>query len=323
MAVATPSRAGASVPAVASCETPFAGGELSADGSPTSGEAWSGVATSRARAGVIALWSDTQVAVSRDDGRTFRRLKAAFEHVNDVVVGASGTVFVLDGTTISIERSGGHVRRVPVPHADPDYAERARLAVGGGYLAHTSPAGLVLTRDYGATWQAKALPSYADVVELTIEEDGVLDAKLSVHNCHSGDYDLFFRGSLGGPWAEIAYSVAWLGHTLGYDPSYEEDVIRVRRVEPSGLGPVIYESSPDTEFWPATVVHNGRKDYALFSGQLYRLAQEKAELLPGDVPDDLALLAVDSCDRLLGLRNERLVRWSASTGWRQLDVGND
>jgi hypothetical protein len=238
--LAAPARA--SGPDDPRCASPFTGSELSARVAP--GTEWSGVATSRARPEVIALWGEREAVISRDDGRTFQKLDARFEHIDDVVVGASGTVFVLDGNRISMAFSRGHQRRVTAPQIDAD-AENLRLIVGGGYLALVSRAGLALTRDYGATWQIKEFPGvWADEVELTIRRDGSLDAQLTIYNCHSGDYDLLYRSSIAGPWVEIEGDMPWRGAKPGYDP----------------------------------------------------------------------------CGRLLELRRNHLVRWSAATGWRQLDV---
>jgi hypothetical protein len=310
----------------ASCDAPFEGSALSTNAVAAPLGSWSGVATSRARAGVIAVWNAKRVAISRDDGRTFQRLNAKFTNIEDLVVGAGGTVFVLDGKRITMAFARGHIRHVPVPQTysgpDPDAdPENIRLAVGGGYLVFVSRAGLALSRDYGASWQLKEFPdSWADAAELDIKRDGTLDAKLTVYDCHSGDYDLFYRGPLQGPWLAVEGDLQWFGHTDGYRDAYEEDATRLYSVGAAGESHVIVEFPSRRTIWPADVLHNEQHDYGRFRNELYRLTKRKAELLTRDVPEELALVSVDGCDRLLGLYRQRIVRWSSSTGWRQLDV---
>ena len=220
----------------------------------------------------------------------------------------------------------GHIRRVPVPQTyngldDDAEPENIRLAVGGGYLVFVSRAGLALTRDYGASWQLKEFPDgWADAVELNIKRDGTFDAKLTVYDCHSGDYDLFYRGQLQGPWVALEGDLQWLGHTDAYRYAYEDGATRLYRVDAAGESHIIGEFSSRAKIWAADLVHNDHHDYARFSNELYRLTKRKAELLARGVPEELALVSVDSCDRLLGLYRQRIVRWSSPTGWRQLDV---
>jgi hypothetical protein len=284
VAVAAPARA--SGPDDARCTDAFAGSELSASRAP--GKDWSGVATSRSRPGVIAVWREHEVAISRDDGRTFQKLNPRFESIEDVVVGASGTVFVLDGKLITMAFARGHVRRVPVPQIDTDAEddvepENLRLVVGGGYLAFVSRAGLALTRDYGASWQLKEFPGlWADEVELTIKRDGSLYADLTVYNCHSGDYDVLIRGSVEGPWEDIVGDMPWLGPKLGYEQNFEHNLVQIYRVGADREPRVLHEI--------------------------------------GRLRKGLVAQTVDACQRVLGLYKNHLVRWSAATGWRQLDV---
>jgi hypothetical protein len=314
----------ASGPEDASCGAPFEGHALSVGAAPKA--SWTGVATSRSKTEVIAVWSETHVAISRDDGRTFQRLHATFENIEDVVLGAGGTVFVLDGGFISMAFARGHLRRVPVPqtyqHAGDDIEpENIRLSVGGGYLAFVSRAAVALTKDYGASWQIKNFPDgWADEVQLAIEPDGTLDAKVTVYNCHSGDYDMFYRGSPEAPWAEIEGSIDWLGHKLGYDEGHEDDAALLYSVDASGQRHVVHGLFSTPTLWPAALIHNERHDYARFRDHLYRLGKARAELLTTDVPEDLRLMAADGCERLVGLYKNRVVRWSPSTGWRQLDI---
>jgi hypothetical protein len=239
-------------------------------------------------------------------------------------VGAGGTVFVLDGETIRMEFAGGQVRKVSVPsYEDAEFYaddEFSGLAVGGGYLAHVSRAGLAFSRDYGASWSIKDLPGGPDEIDLTLDNDGSFIAKLTFYNCHSGDYDELYRGSVEGPWEEIQGYVAWLGHSVGYDHSYDGGMVRIGKVDGDGESrPMAGEFSPDT-FWPGAVVHNGQTDFALFGKQLYRLTPDKAVLLSSKAPQGFELHAVDGQNRLFGLAHHKLVIWTASGGFRQLEI---
>jgi hypothetical protein len=301
------------------CNTPFAGHALSNDPSGAT-QPWWGVATSRARAGVIAVWRESAVMVSRDDGRTFQPLPASFQTVSQVEVGAHGTVFVLEADTITMQfPRAASLSRVPVPRAH----EYATLAVGAGYLAYATPEGIWLSKDHGASWRAKRPPSApVDVMTLSIGADGTLSARLNVHNCHSGDYDLYYGASLWGPWSEIEADVRWLGHGASHEVSVENDVVKVHETHLREQRRVVYELPDVTDGWPAAV-HDEHSDYVQFGTQLYRLAEGKAELLDDELPEDLTLSAVDSCQRVLGLlESGTVVRWSKATGWRRLDVRN-
>jgi hypothetical protein len=268
---------------------------------------------------VIAVWNLTEVYVSRDDGIVFHKLKSSTQRVSDVVVGASGTIFVLRDETISMHFGGAkEVREIPMPLIPADVA---RLAVGAGYLAVVSMNGMAFSRDYGVTWRMKRLPGgLPDLVNLSILPSGVLHATVTYYNCHSGDYEENYQGSMLGKWTQLDDDFDLLGHESRYNRILDGETIRIHEIDKHGKRGVLREVSED---WPATVVHNGRQDFAQFGSGLYRLRDGNAELLDEEVPEDVDVRAADSCNRVIGLLDARLVRWSPSTGWRWLRVDSD
>ncbi len=303
---------------MASCASQFLGDSIHWQADEHSQEDWHGVATSRRKFGVIAVWNSTEVYASRDDGLVFQKLKSSTQgvsDVSDVVVGASGTIFVLRDETISMHFGAKGVREIPVP-LSPD--AEARLAVGAGYLAIVSMSGMAFSRDYGMTWRMKRVPrGLPDVVNLDILPSGVLHATVTYYNCHSGDYSEEYQGSMLGKWTQLDDDFDLHGHESRYNRSLDGETLQIHEIDKHGRRGVLGEVSAD---WPATVVHNGRQDYGQFGTGLYRLRDGNAELLDEEVPAGVDVLAADSCNRVLGLLDARLVRWSPSTGWRWLRV---
>ncbi|MSP63672.1 MAG: hypothetical protein EXR72_25670 [Myxococcales bacterium] len=132
-------------------------GALSEPAVPESG--WIGVAASRARHGVLAVWSEGHVRLSRDDGRTFEEALAGPGRVESVVLGDDGTLYVARaGRRLGVLRpDGASWWRVVDGFGDPE-----ALVAGAGWLiwfdGDWRDPHMAISRDHGRTCAWRALP---------------------------------------------------------------------------------------------------------------------------------------------------------------------
>ena len=185
-----------------------------ADGAP----AVRGLAAAADAYGVIAVWTDRVVWVSRDDGRSFRQELAAPGPVSAVAVGRDGRVYAARHGRIGMLSPAGHthwhdldagqvlaIAAAPPREIDPAAPVTpgwlAVLALHDDQAAGAAPL-LWLSDDDGETWRSLIAPHHGDAANrLWVSPDGVIDlltedADGSVgSDADNGTEDLFGAGA--------------------------------------------------------------------------------------------------------------------------------
>jgi hypothetical protein len=310
-------------PAVAADdETPTA--SLASDdpiGPPVSGEvadrpaSWLGVAASPDEFGVVAVWGERILWVSRDDGRTFRQELAAPEAIGGVAVGDDGRVAVArHGGRFGVLTPGGTTRWLRL-----DYDQALALAQGGPFTALLALATdradgfaptLLVTADQGRSWRRLVPP-----------EAGDLDNALRISA--DGDIDLAVR-STADPSPRIRH---YRGHIDGrrFDRTFDgEDP------EPFGLGPdgralpiswdddsLRLDGRPVRD-WNVVLGPAPGRALAVVDRRLVRFEGTGLAAVSERVPGRIRALAGDGIERSLAVIGDTLVRHSGRHGWRLL-----
>lgn len=174
-------------------------------------EGWRGVAASPDQYGVVAVWDERMLWVSRDDGRTFRQALAGRQPLAAVAIGRSGRVYAA--------RQGGWLG-VLTPSGAPrwrqvDLDQVLAVDASGPWLAILgltrdrsdgfSPL-LLLSRDHGRTFRRQVVPGYGDAGnQVRVQRDGTIDLLIQTGGVEAGSRHL--RGHVDGrPFIE-----AWRG----------------------------------------------------------------------------------------------------------------
>ena len=167
--------------------------------------------------GVIAMWTDRVVWVSRDDGRSFRQELAAPGPVSAVAVGRDGRVYAARHGRIGMLSPAGHTRwhdldggqvlaiaAAPPREIDPAAPAApgwlAVLALHDDQAAGAAPL-LWLSDDDGETWRSLIAPHHGDAANrMWVSPDGVIDLLTedtdgTVGSDADGAEDLFGAGS--------------------------------------------------------------------------------------------------------------------------------
>jgi hypothetical protein len=278
---------------------------------------WRGVAASPDRFGVVALWSDRELWVSRDDGRTFRQELAASERIGAAAVGHDGRVY--------LARHGGHVG-VLTPSGRTvwtrlDYQQALAVAHGGTWTVllalgadrHDGLSPLLwITADHGATWRRLVAPAAGDLDNaLRVTADGTIDLLVRV----TGDLApriRHYRGHVDGrPFGGVVDTEDPQPFGLGHDGQMlhlawtADDV----RLEPAHL-PV--------RDWDVVVGAGPGRTLAVSDRHLRTVQDGRATALSDDVPGRVRALAADGIGRSLAIIGRAGLRNSERHGWRRL-----
>jgi hypothetical protein len=298
---------------------------------------WRGARVSRGPGGAMAVWSESALLVSRDDGRSFELLAGGSGRPVAVAVGAAGTVFVARASgltdsphaafTLEAHVAGRPPRRSPLP-----VDEVHDLATGGGWLVVLGRGQLLATRDQGQTfWRSPFASDYGQV--LSVDADGGIDLLVAdVNTCGSSDRLerlKHLRGKAGEPLRDAPYQPA-AGPPIGrWTPTgrgavHAQSALGIVRVQ-RARGTLVWAAPPPPDppprWWPPfAVVGDGRTTVASHGGTLVRLAPGRPTELVRDLPDGFTVQAVDSHGRVLGLAGGTLYRWSAGGGLVELPV---
>lgn len=140
-----------------------------------------GVSVSRAHDGVIAVWSESTVAVSRDGGKSFTAVADKLAGIADVAVGQGGWIYIARDRkrvmlgTLSPE---GVLSWQRTPFSGPTY----RLRAGAGALVWLGAASsdaddtlieeLAVSTDHGRSWSTREVYAGNFAHDIQVGEDG-------------------------------------------------------------------------------------------------------------------------------------------------------
>jgi hypothetical protein len=293
-------------------------------GAPVTGDitddadGWRGVAASPDQFGVVALWSERTVWVSRDDGRSFRQELAAPEAIGAVTVGEDGRVYAArHGGRLGLLTPGGHTRWLRL-----DYDQSLAIAQGGTWIvllamSRDRQLGLApilwVTPDHGASWRRLVAPAAGDLDNrLRVAADGSIDLLVRA----TGDLApriRHFRGHVDGrPFSALLDSEDPQPFGLGHDGSTARLVVeRADRahLEPYGLFVVD---------WDIVLGTGPDHTLAVADRRLLALSGTRAAPLSGRVPGHVRALAGDGIGRTVAIIGRVALRHSPTHGWRRL-----
>jgi hypothetical protein len=322
--VSAPDPAIADAPPLAILEVPTAAlasddpvGDAVTRDIPPDPEGWRGLAASPDRYGVVALWSERTLWVSRDDGRTFRQELAAPEPLGAVAVGADARVYAArHGGRFGVLGPSGQTQWLRL-----DYDQALAIAHGGGWtilltMSADRLAGLVpilwATADSGATWRRLVAPAAGDLDNrVRIAADGSIDLLVRATGDLSPRIRLY-RGHVDGrPFTAVLDTEDPQPFGLGHDGSTARLVWSDSdaRLEPYHLA---------VSDWDVLVGAGPDRTLAVADGRLLALNGDRAEPLNDHVPGHPGALTTDGIGRSLAVIGRVAVRHSPSHGWRRL-----
>ena len=292
-------------------------------GAPVTGDieddpaGWRGVAASSDRFGVVALWSERELWVSRDDGITFRQQLAAAEPIGAAAVGVDGRVY--------LARHGGRLGMLTpsgrTVWARLDYDQALALGHGGVWtvllvLSADRQDGLSpllwISPDHGATWRRLVAPAAGDLDNaLRVTADGTIDLLVRV----TGDLAprvRHYRGHVDGrPFAGVADTEDPHPFGLGHDGrmprlTWTSDEVHL---EPSHLR---------VHDWDVVLGAGPDRTVAVADGRLWNLNDSHPTALSNQVPGRVRALTADGIGRSLAIIGRVGLRYSGRHGWRRL-----
>ncbi|HLU68003.1 MAG TPA: hypothetical protein VKZ63_17085 [Kofleriaceae bacterium] len=285
---------------------------------------WLGVAASPDARGVIAFWSEREVWVSRDDGRSFHQELAAPEPIGAVTVGLDGRVFAA--------RHGGRLGML-TPGArtvwlELEFEQALALAQGGRWVAllclhrdvrdGLAPL-LWLSGDSGSTWRRLVVPEAGEFEnQLRVSPDGTIDLLVSAAG-ELGAVSRHHRGHVDGrPFSLVAEGAAPEPFGLTHDG-------RTARLALQGGG-----GGGDRMWLEPFEIAVRDWDLALGAGPDRTLVAADGLLLAGGgaagaltvldaaLPGRIEQLTGDGIGRSLAIAGRLGLRHSALHGWRVL-----
>lgn len=321
-------------------------------------DALRGVAASATRHGVLAVWTERAIFVSRDDGRTFARTLDGPGAVNRVQVDCHGRVIALRGRNMLGIDDGDTQRHRALPFGqlvhEPESTHRyeppVTMAAGGRYIGWVGNLvldqhlHLAITDDLGATWSFIELGQYElNEHDLAIATNGRMRLYLTQGE-RCGEEAFAYRGDArrgtleaieGRGYAFVREGEMLDGYTYSTDAHCDTGSSGASVcVLPPGLKSAPSESEdgdtdwtnwailtgnlPIEDVWTWQLASNGRTHLATLDGSLYRLRKTRAKALTRDVPDEFQLADVDSSKRPIGIHRGHVIRWSKRYGWRVL-----
>jgi hypothetical protein len=300
------------------------------------------VVVSTDQGNAIAAWNERAVAISRDDGRSFRTWRLRGErNLCEAAINHRGTVFLLCVTNdpgLGVFPPGRPPRWLAAPQAG---GETIWLAAAGDVLLfygrQRSAEGrnveiYRVSTDEGRTWREPpgAPPGLGNFGNrMRVDPDGTIWAMSGSEAACGGGYQRRSRGSVAGadftqlPWPLDSPGEFWPGAAgwayapsrCGRDGGPERVLCAVGPAE--GMRPVA--GPPVGKSGPLGVASNGRVTLAVVGRRLYRVRAGLFAPVDHGVPPTLAPgSVVDAQGRLVGLAGGRIVRWSAGLGWRLL-----
>lgn len=293
-------------------------------GAPVAGDiaddadGWRGLAVSTDQFGVLTLWSEHTLWVSRDDGRSFRQELAAPEAIGAVTVGDDGRIYLArQAGRFGLLTPAGQTRWSRL-----DYDQALALAHGGTWtvLLTMSPdrqVGLVpilwATPDHGASWRRLVAPAAGDLDNrLRVAADGSIDLLVRT----TGDLApriRHYRGHVDGrPFAALLDSEDPQPFGLGHDGATARLVVERADhaiLEPYGI---------DVASWDLVLGAGPDRTLAVVDRRLLALSGGRAAPLSARVPGPIRALAGDGIGRTVAIIGRFAVRHSATHGWRRL-----
>ena len=284
---------------------------------PADPEGWRGTAASPDELGLIALWSDRTLWVSRDDGRTFRQELAAPEPLAAVAVGADARVYAArHGGRFGLLTPSGRTRWLRL-----DYDQALALAHGGSWtvlltMSADRQLGLApilwATSDHGETWRRLVAPAAGDLDNrLRVAADGSIDLLVRV----TGDLApriRLYRGHVDGrPFSPVHDAEDPQPFGLGHDGS-------TARISWSGGDARLEPYRLALSDWHVVVGAGAARTLAVADGRLLALNGPLAQTISEWVPGRPAGLTSDGIGRSLAIIGRVAVRHSAAHGWRRL-----
>ncbi len=280
-------------------------------------EGWRGVSASPDPFGVVALWDDRTLWVSRDDGRRFHQELAAPEPLGAVTVATDGAVIAArHGGRFGVLTPSGRTRWLRL-----DYDQALAVAHGGPWtvlltMSADRRAGLVpmfwATADRGASWRRIIAPAAGDLDNrVRVAADGTIDLLVRA----TGDLApriRLYRGHVDGrPFSAVLDAEDPQPFGLGHDGAPARLVWSGRhaRLEPSHL--------PVAD-WEVVIGEGSGGTLAVADRKLLALTSTGAETLSDRVPGRPTALTGDGIGRSLAIIGRVAVRHSALHGWRRL-----
>ena len=291
---------------------------------------WQGVAASPGPYGVLAVWSETELFVSADDGRRFRQVLGGPGDIGAATIDDAGVVFM----TRDYQRLGVYVAPDRETwRALPFAGDTLALAADYGWLAWLGLAHdgardaqlvLALSRDHGATWRTQTIASHADRALMRIEADGFVHMLLLVED-NAAPTMSRLRGHVDGRALEQLarpsdYADAWgLGHggwayAIASECADDDNDICAMSSESDAR----LLSTHTLTDWQLIMASNGASTLAASGDTLLRFEHERVHALTERIPTEISALSVDGIDRALAVVGQDLLRWSPGHGWRVL-----
>jgi hypothetical protein len=255
---------------------------------------WVGVAASRGASGVLAAWTRSRIAVSRDDGKHYHYVLDGKGDVAAAAMDDAGTLFAVRGAELGVvKRNGDHAWRA-IP-----FAKKTSAFVAGdgaiawiGERADAEGASLAISRDDGASWVTQATaPSLADFADARVAT-WPLEAPA---NWGVGDEG----------WS---YEVGDCGDGASG---------RLCAIDPEG-SPSPVATTRGTSFKTMRAVTNGHATWATLDGRLAWLSRGNVMFPAGAPPKGFELEAIDADGAPIGIANGHAVRWSRDGRWRSV-----
>ncbi len=284
---------------------------------PADPDGWRGAAASPDELGLVALWSDRTLWVSRDDGRSFRQELAAPEPLAAVAVGDDARVYAArHGGRFGLLTPAGHTRWLRL-----DYDQALALAHGGPWVVLLTMSAdrqlglapiLWVTDNHGGSWQRLVAPAAGDLDNrLRVAADGSIDLLIRA----TGDLApriRLYRGHVDGrPFAAVHDSEDPQPFGLGHDGV-------TARIVWTGDDAHLEPYHLALADWEVVVGAGPARTLAVVDQRLLALNGTRAEPLSDRVPGRPTALATDGIGRSLATIGRALVRHSEAHGWRRL-----
>lgn len=250
-----------------------------------------GVASSGARATLVA-WTEREILVSRDGGRSFSPVLREDSLVLSVAVDDHGEVLAVRSARADDGRETSHLSSTSASVTAPASEQPMEVYLAGRFVLvagrESCPSHdcrtLHLSRDGGRTWVAVPPPHYGNYQHVTrLERDGtVRHLWESTAGCGGGGGGVDRLAPNATAWSELRALVG-----------------------------------PDAmEIDARGIASNGRVTLAALEGRLALVVGASWRTLDDHVPAGFELTAVDEHGRALGVLRGRIVRWSQRAGWR-------
>jgi hypothetical protein len=303
-----------------------------------------GVSAAADAYGVLALWTDRVVWVSRDDGRSLHQELAGPEPLTAVAVGPEGRVYAArHGGRLGVLSPAARTHWLDIgceqvlaidaaPGARPrgDAASVARAGAQAPWLAvlglhRDRDAGLTpmlwLSSDHGRSWRRLLAPHHGDAANrVQVRPDGVIhlvteDTDTS-DAAEPGGRLRHYIGHVDGRPFELALAADDPPMAVGHDGHSWRMAWKGRRMMISGAEDTAGALS--VRNWDVRLAASRERTLAVADGRLVQLGGDGSRVLSRELPGELDALAVDGLGRALAAVGGSAVRYSERHGWRRL-----